>query len=136
MLKKLNEKLKPLAEKSFKHHDLDGNGVLSLDESARFFKHFAEDLRPLVISLMKIAATEKMDKISAQIAKEQQTIVKSSCARNLNLSPQLVSSILSYDLIFLEDLDLDLIGGSPSTGLKKVRTYYLVVKDGLFLQLL
>eukprot|EP00392_Amoebophrya_sp_AT5.2_P009746 g9774.t1 len=63
----VNEKLVPIIKKSFAHHDVDRNGVLSKQESSRFFNHFAKDLRSLVLATMKQAVAEKLDKMVAQM---------------------------------------------------------------------
>lgn len=54
---------KPLLEKSFKHHDKDGNGVLDKEESTAFIEHLMEEC-----CLMLRGSLDKMvDPISAQV---------------------------------------------------------------------
>ncbi|CAD7923877.1 unnamed protein product [Amoebophrya sp. A120] len=64
----MNAKLQPLVEKSFVHHDLDKSGVLSKEESARFFSHFAKETKRFVMGTTKLTMVQSMDQVGQALA--------------------------------------------------------------------
>lgn len=54
--------LQPLAEKAFDHHDLDHNGVLSVDESKYFFSHIVREWKKFALGKVRFVCAQYYNK--------------------------------------------------------------------------
>jgi len=68
--KMVDEQLKPLFQKSFKHHDSNGNDSLSKEEAAVFFSHFTHEQGAFLKSMIANQLRTEVRNMIASVAKD------------------------------------------------------------------